>query len=563
MKRSTDETLALALDDCYERLAAGESVAACMERYAEHAGELRPLLGVLTAVMSQRATPLRSPQVAARARARFIYAANQLRNQPASLRDRLATWWAEVAAGLAGPRLAPAGLWAVLLSFVLVGALFAGAVTASADALPGDLLYPVKLGVEQARLGLTLDPAMRSALSEQFDQWRIREAQAVAEQGRIVTELQLRGEIEALGADEWLISGQRVIITEETEIVGAPAVGARVEGTMAARGDGAFVARQIRIKPGQRSSRAPAPTATPPPAPTPTPLPSSPPTATATAAPSHTPVVSAPAAAPAATETASPTSTPTSSATPTRTPTATPTITRTPTASPTLALMRTAHFVDEFVHSINGNVWQIGAWIVVIEPETRIIDNPTVGDQVSGAAWVYADETYHAIEIRKTPKPVQFGFTGIVRSIQGNVWTVFSDPMTYVFFTGPDTRIGPGIGVGTHVKVDAEQRSTGVWAREISAIHLAERHISGYILSQSGGLWNVSGRMVRVDGETQIEGNAVVGSYVDVRGLEQPDGILLAKHVFVHPATATPTATRPSTATPTAPVPTATPSKRR
>jgi hypothetical protein len=77
-------------------------------------------------------------------------------------------------------RLAFAGALAVA---VLVGGLTSAA--ASGNSLPGDALYPIKLGVEQTQLALTFDPVARARLHAQFAEVRLREAQRLVAAGRV------------------------------------------------------------------------------------------------------------------------------------------------------------------------------------------------------------------------------------------------------------------------------------------------------------------------------------------------------------------------------------------
>jgi hypothetical protein len=73
---------------------------------------------------------------------------------------------------------------------VVMGATAAGGgvALASADSLPGDALYPVKLIVEDARLALTADPAAQAELTLAFVAERCQEMQQLAAQGESVPE---------------------------------------------------------------------------------------------------------------------------------------------------------------------------------------------------------------------------------------------------------------------------------------------------------------------------------------------------------------------------------------
>ncbi|HEY4746110.1 MAG TPA: DUF5667 domain-containing protein, partial [Steroidobacteraceae bacterium] len=76
--------------------------------------------------------------------------------------------------------LAFAGALAVAL---LTGGLTSAA--ASANSLPGDAFYPIKLGVEGAQLAVTFDAGARARLHAQFAQVRLTEAQRLVAAGRV------------------------------------------------------------------------------------------------------------------------------------------------------------------------------------------------------------------------------------------------------------------------------------------------------------------------------------------------------------------------------------------
>lgn len=61
-----------------------------------------------------------------------------------------------------------------------------GVVFASADSLPGDVLYPVKVIVEDTRLALTADPAAQVELTLAFAAERVEEMQRLTAQGKSV-----------------------------------------------------------------------------------------------------------------------------------------------------------------------------------------------------------------------------------------------------------------------------------------------------------------------------------------------------------------------------------------
>lgn len=67
----------------------------------------------------------------------------------------------------------------------LVVALAGSAAVASAESMPGDALYPVKIGWDRARLSLALTPADRAAVQLSVIQHRLAEAERAREAARI------------------------------------------------------------------------------------------------------------------------------------------------------------------------------------------------------------------------------------------------------------------------------------------------------------------------------------------------------------------------------------------
>jgi len=175
------------VDDAFTRLQAGEEISEILARYPEHAERLAPLLEV--AAFCVRAYTYTEPASAdgmARQRERYLalarqQAARQKRSrQPVRWMGR----WAMVAA-------------AILLAFVLGTA----AVTVSASSVPGDLLYPVKIAVEEVRTAVTFDPAERAVLHMTWSQRRLDELAALlARRDRLDEGLVAASQAEALAA---------------------------------------------------------------------------------------------------------------------------------------------------------------------------------------------------------------------------------------------------------------------------------------------------------------------------------------------------------------------------
>lgn len=156
------------LDQCLDRLLAGQSLEECLAGYPERAAELEPRLRAALALV-RAPHPQPSPQFQAQLRRR-LGEAGAARALP---RKGWPGWW----------RLR--GRWAVALAAALA-LLLGGASTvwAASSSSPGDALYPVKMATERVRLGLTPSGQGKARLQAQFAGARVREMAAVVEKGR-------------------------------------------------------------------------------------------------------------------------------------------------------------------------------------------------------------------------------------------------------------------------------------------------------------------------------------------------------------------------------------------
>ncbi len=110
------------------------------------------------------------------------------------------------------------------LFMVLLGVIV---IPPSADAIPGDLLYPVKRTSESVQLYLA--PAgEKEALQAEFEDERNHEVYQMLEVGRDGRAGYI-GVLKEMGPDCWEIGNITAIVNESTEISGDPEVGARVE----------------------------------------------------------------------------------------------------------------------------------------------------------------------------------------------------------------------------------------------------------------------------------------------------------------------------------------------
>ncbi len=190
----SSERLSEVFDDCLVRLAAGATVEQCLRDYPGDGDRLRPLLETVT--LMRRALPPASEVIGAQDRVRATMMA-AMQSNPVSSRQRTAAprrWIGALAS-------------AAVLIFALMGVLG----YAAEGALPGDVLYPVKLVSEAARLAVIHDPALAAA----FTHRRVIEVKRVLADGRQV-HVRFFGRVDRIDGNQWQVDGVPVEIAATT-----------------------------------------------------------------------------------------------------------------------------------------------------------------------------------------------------------------------------------------------------------------------------------------------------------------------------------------------------------
>ena len=168
-----------ALNDCIDRMQAGETAEQCLADHPAHAAELRPLLGMGGALMGVASGA--SPREEARRRTRYAFnaaVAERLRapsRRPFSLWESLRGWRSKLAAATA------VGFGAV----ILFGATAFGAVVASENAVPGDTLYAVKTAKEDVLLNLPQSDMSRAKRHAHYANVRTMEVANLINAGKL------------------------------------------------------------------------------------------------------------------------------------------------------------------------------------------------------------------------------------------------------------------------------------------------------------------------------------------------------------------------------------------
>jgi len=202
------------------------------------------------------------------------------------------------------------------------------------------------------------------------------------------------------------------------------------------------------------------------------------------------------------------------------------------------------------VESIGASEWQISGQSVQITAQTNITPGIQVGDlvEVEGqvvegvlvAAKISLEDKPHPKSTPEAGDVEEVEWFGAVMNINGDVWTVGDQTVQVT----SQTELKGNPNVGDLVKVHAFQRADGSFvAKEIEKIRTLPADSAspnatsfkfyGTVESINGQTWVISGTSVQVDGSTQLKGNPVVGSNVEVKALVQSDGTYLAREIKV------------------------------
>jgi len=234
-----------ALDQCLGWLRDGSDVDTCLERFPAFADDLRPLL-VLAAGLRRAQVP--APSAAARAAGlqRMLAALSDRRSlsQGAGIRSRLSRGL-RLALDWAGRR--PVWQMAVVL---LVALLFFGGgatVAATANSLPGDSLYPVKLASQNVRVVLALGSAQRRQVEMDIQEERLQDVRDVLATGRRVN-VEFEAELEEMLDGVWRIGGLPAVVQSTTDFSGEPYLGAGVRVRGYLPGNGQIVITQLDVE---------------------------------------------------------------------------------------------------------------------------------------------------------------------------------------------------------------------------------------------------------------------------------------------------------------------------
>lgn len=164
------------LAQCIEEVKSGNTSASdCLIRYADLRGELEPLLRIALSIKEPTdIKPSDSFKIRAKVNLMEYIHANQPENKISRSIHKVdisrvwkAKWLKAVTV--------------VVAAILVISALGVGTAYASQDSIPGDLLYPVKLGTEQFQRILTTEDINKVSLELKFTNCRLEEMKSVAQ----------------------------------------------------------------------------------------------------------------------------------------------------------------------------------------------------------------------------------------------------------------------------------------------------------------------------------------------------------------------------------------------
>jgi hypothetical protein len=222
---SKDRVKADILDRTLQRMLEGNAAVADSTRGDERAvSEIRPLLETAGRARELLPTHGPSPEFIAATEARLLRRIKAYDPRSARRESRMA--------GLARWSLPQSAVFTAAITLVVIIASGLGASSASAQALPGDVLYPVKQGLEEISLTFSMSTAGEAALLADFADERLQEIEQLVAKHREAdliagfeyygtTLSRLDAAVEQLPSDSTQLDGIRARLARHTQALWA------------------------------------------------------------------------------------------------------------------------------------------------------------------------------------------------------------------------------------------------------------------------------------------------------------------------------------------------------
>ena len=196
-----------ALETCLQEIEKGAALESVIARFPDLVNELRPILKA--SIQARRLSADPSAEAMRRGRAKLLQRASEMREAKIAPRKRVIPIFQRLALSLG-----------MAATFLVSGT---GLVGASATALPGENLYPVKRTWEDLQLLFTLDRDVRDVVKSQFEIERLHEVNELIVEGRHEV-IQFAGVFMQVNG-VYYVSGVNVLIPSNLQI---PEIGSAV-----------------------------------------------------------------------------------------------------------------------------------------------------------------------------------------------------------------------------------------------------------------------------------------------------------------------------------------------
>jgi hypothetical protein len=225
----TTEASIRALDVCIQNMLRDEKIDRVLELYPSLSEELKPPLEAVQALHVYVASLGTSAAIQPEGREAFMQAAKSAQPKTSQVDERRRTT----------VRLA----WLAFIFLFLAAAIW-GYVNANL-ALPGDLLYPVKTAIWQARRWGTKDPAKQLELERTIDQARLEDIASLIRLGR-QAEVSFAGPASQAGPGLLQVGAYQVTLPRETRLIGEIQDGIWIEVNGKLQPGGNILAEEVR-----------------------------------------------------------------------------------------------------------------------------------------------------------------------------------------------------------------------------------------------------------------------------------------------------------------------------
>jgi len=180
-----EQDIELLLDICIEEMHKGKSIEECLAEYSQYASQLEPLLQLVEQI---EALPQPAPTPEAIS-STLINIGKEIAQLTITSETPVVRRKKRKTISFFNIFQKPKLMWAFNAALILIVVLFSVA-TISANSVPGDILYPLKLVTEKVKFLLTFDSEKKAELRLTFSDKRLQEMIAVFQQsGKLDTTL--------------------------------------------------------------------------------------------------------------------------------------------------------------------------------------------------------------------------------------------------------------------------------------------------------------------------------------------------------------------------------------